>query len=68
MLNVVSLQHLQEECMLRFKYLVDLVKKKKEKESTESMQNAEDTPEDSVNLPDAEGVDVVCSNEAAASW
>lgn len=38
--------YLQEDCMLRYKYLVELVKKKKEKEDAEADTNNSDLPTD----------------------
>lgn len=54
----------QEECMLRFKYLVDLVKKKKEKENA---QVVEETVEDTEKNEETEDVDdEACQSDASS--
>ncbi|KAK3928533.1 hypothetical protein KUF71_016780 [Frankliniella fusca] len=46
----------KEECMLRFKYLVDMVKKKKERENAQAVEDTTDV-EDSRKTEETEAVD-----------
>ncbi|KAJ1527798.1 hypothetical protein ONE63_007749 [Megalurothrips usitatus] len=57
----------KEECMLRFKYLVDMVKRKKEKENLENMQSEDNNAGESCEKSDkTENVEEQCGNEASA--